>query len=139
MSKSILIVEDSNEDYYAFSRILKQIGHGSAISRLEHGDDALNYIHTINDNLESAPSIIFLDLNMPGTDGREILQTIKTHDTLRQLPVIIITTSANPRDIQFCYKNGANGYMVKPVDYEKLNTSIRAIMSYWFDVMTLPA
>jgi CheY-like chemotaxis protein len=78
-----------------------------------------------------------LDLNLPGTDGLEVLAQIKQDEQLKMIPVVVFTTSSNPKDIESCYNYGANGYMIKPIDVIKLEESIRNFINYWFKVVTL--
>ena len=84
------------------------------------------------------PAIILLDLNLPGTDGREVLEQIKQDKSLKSIPVVIFTTSSNPRDIEACYQYGVNGYIIKPVDVNELKRTIQVFLSYWLEVNTLP-
>jgi CheY-like chemotaxis protein len=123
----LLVIEDSNEDFEAFQRFLRQ-----SLAFLYHTD---RYTDP-----ESAPrpGLILLDLNLPGTDGREVLRQIKQDDALKSVPVVIFTTSNNPKDIEACYRQGVNGYMIKPMDFKLLKRSIQTLLDFWFDVAILP-
>jgi two-component system response regulator len=79
-----------------------------------------------------------LDLNLPGTDGREVLATIQHDDQLRQIPVIVLTTSEDARDIGVCYAAGANSYIKKPLGFEAFLQAIQWLKNYWFEVVILP-
>ena len=79
-----------------------------------------------------------LDLNLPGTDGRQVLQKIKQDENMKLIPVVIFTTSNNPKDIEACYRQGVNSYMVKPMDFNRLKHSIQILIDYWFNTMILP-
>jgi CheY-like chemotaxis protein len=83
--------------------------------------------------------LILLDLNLPGTDGREVLRRIKQDDHLKTIPVIILTTSNNPKDIKACYQHGVNSYVIKPMDFKVLKHSIQTLLSYWFEITMLPS
>jgi CheY-like chemotaxis protein len=82
--------------------------------------------------------VVLLDLNLPGTDGREVLNEIKSHPDLRQIPVIVLTTSSDDRDVSACYKAGANSYVQKPVDLDGFMRAIERLNDYWFEVVILP-
>ena len=138
----LLIVEDSNEDFESFLRFLRQSSLVIPIHRCLSGDQALAFLyHTdLYTDPESAPrpGLILLDLNLPGTDGREVLRRIKQDDDLKLVPVVIFTTSNNPKDIEACYRQGVNSYIIKPVDFSLLKRSIQTLLDYWFDITMLP-
>lgn len=139
---SILLVDDSDEDYESVVWALRRITFDDRIVRCASGDDALDLLYHrgpyADDTSSWQPSLIVLDLNMPGTDGREFLRQIKTDELLRTIPVVIYTTSSNPRDIEYCYQIGANSYQVKPVDFEKFCASWHTLVEHWFYHVTLP-
>lgn len=138
----LLIIEDSNEDFEAFQRFLRQSPLAIPIYRCLNGDQALAFLYHTDryTDPESAPrpGLILLDLNLPGTDGREVLHRIKQDDDLKSVPVVIFTTSNNPKDIEACYQQGANGYIIKPMDFGLLKRSIQTLLDYWFDITLLP-
>jgi CheY-like chemotaxis protein len=138
----MLLVEDSPEDREATIRALKKAGIANPIYCCASGDEALDYLHTrgkyAEADLAPRPNLILLDLNMPGTDGREVLAEIKGSDTLKSIPVIILTTSTDVRDVRSCYEMGANSYVKKPVDLEGFMLSIQRLKDYWFEVVVLP-
>ncbi|MBH8564544.1 response regulator [Nostoc sp. CENA67] len=84
------------------------------------------------------PSVILLDLNLPGIDGRDILERIKQDRSLKEIPIVVFTTSSNPRDIEYCYQKGANGYLVKPMNAQQLQKTIKAFVEYWLEANTPP-
>jgi len=85
------------------------------------------------------PVIVLMDLNTPGTDGREALTILKTNPALKSIPVVIFSTSANPKDVEFCYAAGANAYHVKPVQYPDHLQLVIDLVGYWFGRVELPA
>jgi len=87
---------------------------------------------------QARPDVILLDLNLPRMDGREVLQAIKTDPNLQRIPVIILTSSKADIDILKSYELNANGYIVKPVTFERLQEVVAAIESFWFTVVVLP-
>ena len=139
---AILIVEDSPEDYEATSRALKRWRLANPIFHCRDGDEAMDFLcrrGVFKDPANSPrPGLILLDLNLPGTDGCEVLERIKTDPDLRRIPVVMLTTSNDCKDVDFCYNAGANSYMQKPVDMASFIQSIGKLADYWFDVALIP-
>jgi CheY-like chemotaxis protein len=142
MSPPILIVEDSPEDFEATVRALREARVTSLIHRCQDGDEVLDYLHRrgryADPALAPRPGVILLDLNLPGTDGRETLGIIKGNPALKAIPVIILTTSSDERDLESAYQSGANSYIQKPVDMEDYMRLVRLIADYWFSAVILP-
>lgn len=138
----ILMVEDSPEDFESTTRAFSKAGLANPIYHCEDGDDALDYLYQRGDysNPASAPrpNMILLDLNLPGTDGREVLAEIKKDPKLSSIPVIVLTTSSDERDIEACYRAGANSYIQKPVDLEGFFRAIEILRDYWFEISIMP-
>jgi CheY-like chemotaxis protein len=142
-SQSILLVEDNQDDFEATSRAFKKANLYNPIVWCKSGRDALDYLKregTYENDASngSRPGLVLLDLNMPGMDGRKTLESIKQDDALKQIPVIILTTSADERDIHACYRSGANTYVQKPVSFEGLIGAIKRLKEYWFEIALLP-
>ena len=141
-NQPILLVEDSPEDFEATVRAFNRAGLKNPIVRCEDGDSALDYLHRrgrwADPEASRRPGVVLLDLNLPGTDGREVLQEIKRHDHLRHIPVIVLTTSTDERDVEACYQAGANSYIQKPVDMDGFIRAIERLNGYWFEVVVLP-
>ncbi|AFY94875.1 response regulator [Chamaesiphon minutus] len=142
-SPTLLIVEDSDEYFEVLSRIIMDISDRPlSIHRCIDGDDALDYLnhegiyHTTGEH--SNPDLVLLDLNLPGTDGREVLVTIDASKHLKTIPIVVLTTSSNPKDIQTCYESGVNSYLLKPMKIDELRYLIRVLLDYWFKVAILP-
>jgi len=127
-SKSILLVEDDNIDAMTVKRALTDLGSKETLKRSTNGEEALDYLK--NDTNEK-PRLIILDLNMPRMSGIEFLETIKADDKLKTIPVIVLTTSREDRDIIESFKLGAAGYMVKPVDYDRFVETVKTTSLYW--------
>jgi two-component system response regulator len=139
----ILVVEDSPEDYEATVRALRASGLANPMFRCADGDEALEFLHRtgrFGGRREGPPrpSVILLDLNLPGTDGREVLAAVKKDESLRTIPVVVLTTSLDERDIEGCYRAGANSYVGKPVDLDGFMAAVRRLKEYWFEVVVLP-
>jgi CheY-like chemotaxis protein len=141
-SHPILIVEDSPEDYETTVRGLQRAGLANPIFHCEDGEDALDFLHRRGAYTDAAsaprPGIILLDLNLPGTDGREVLAEIKNDPGLRTIPVVVLTTSTDEIDIQRCYQAGANSYVHKPVGLEGFMMALQRLKDYWFEVVVFP-
>lgn len=140
--KTLLVVEDSDEDYEMLGWAFKKMAVETRVFRCTTGDDALDFLYQSGKYADPAiapcPTLILLDLNLPGTDGREVLAQIKQDKNLKLIPVVILTTSSNPKDIEGCYNIGANSYVIKPVDYQKFLNEIEQFYRYWFEVTALP-
>jgi CheY-like chemotaxis protein len=138
----LLVVEDSDEDFEALQRYLRRSPIAIPTYRCVNGVQALAFLYRtgsfVNSKSSPRPGLIVLDLNLPGTDGREVLQQIKQDNKLKTIPVVVFTTSKNPKDIKDCYQYGVNSYIVKPIDFTQLKRDIEMLVEYWFDVVTLP-
>jgi CheY-like chemotaxis protein len=142
LSQPILLVEDSPEDFETTQRAFRRSGLKNPIYRCADGDEALDFLHRRGDYADPdkapRPGVILLDLNLPGTDGREVLSEIKNNPDLKQIPVIVLTTSKDERDVEVCYRCGANSYIQKPVDLDGFMKAIERLNDYWFEVVILP-
>jgi two-component system response regulator len=139
----ILLVEDNLDDYEATVRSLRKSHFANPIHWCRNGQDALDYLHcreayAAESPETSRPDLILLDLNMPGIDGRHLLEQIKNDARLGIIPVVVLSTSADNKDIDQCYALGASTYIQKPVNFEGLMQAIRTMKEYWFDVAILP-
>jgi CheY-like chemotaxis protein len=141
-AQPILLIEDSPEDCTATIRAFQRAGLKNEIVHCSDGDDALDYLFRKGEYADPTqspePGIILLDLNLPGTDGREVLERLKADTTLRQIPVIVLTTSMDERDVISCYTMGASSYIQKPVDVDGFFQAIQTLKDYWFEVVILP-
>jgi CheY-like chemotaxis protein len=138
----ILVAEDSDEDFAAFTRIVQTLGLNHPIHRVCDGDEALDYLYRTgnytNPEVSPRPSMILLDLNMPGTDGREVIQQVKQDEHLRSIPIVVLTTSSNHRDVSTCYYYGINSYLIKPIGFQALKQTVQAFFRYWLELNVLP-
>jgi CheY-like chemotaxis protein len=141
-TQPILLVEDSPEDFETTQRAFRRSGLKNPIIRCADGDDALDFLRRKGGYAHLAnaprPGVILLDLNLPGTDGREVLSEIKSDPELKQIPVIVLTTSSDTRDVEACYRAGASSYIQKPVDLDGFMKAIERLNDYWFEVVILP-
>lgn len=141
--QTILIIDDSDDDYDATVRALRKGKNlANPLHRCENGQDALDYLFGTGRDGGGAsrarPGIILLDLNMPGIDGRRVLEKIKGDPELRSIPVIVMTNSDDQRDIDECYRIGANTYIVKPLNWASFFEAMSRLREYWFEIAVLP-
>jgi two-component system, response regulator len=134
-TQPILIVEDSEDDFEATKRAFGKANLRNVIDHVTSGEEAIAYL---NAEATSLPGLILLDLNMPGMDGRKTLEIIKRTDALKKIPVVVLTTSDDERDVKVCYELGANTYIQKPVDFDGLIAAIQRLKEYWFEIAILP-
>lgn len=138
----LLVVEDSDEDFSTFIRIMRECEFQHPVYRACDGEDALDYLYHrgVYHDPQAAPrpAIIVMDLNLPGTDGREVIEQVKQDQTLKSIPIVVLTTSDNPRDVGSCYHFGINSYMVKPMGMSAFRRTIQDFLHYWFNAIVLP-
>lgn len=134
-SQPILVVDDNEDDFYATRRALDKANLRNTVIRAASGDEALALLRSTTG---ARPGMVLLDLNMPGLDGRKTLEAIKHDPVLKSIPVIILTTSTDERDIGKCYELGANTYIHKPVDIDGLIAAMQRLKNYWFEIALLP-
>src|SRR5580704_4944468 len=131
----ILLVEDSREDEELTKRAFKKGRIRNDIVVARDGAEALEYIFCTGKyskrNSEDMPQVVLLDLKLPKVDGLEVLRRIRSDDRTRLLPVIILTSSREDKDLLQGYRDGANSYIVKPVDSVQFEESIRQLGLYW--------
>lgn len=135
----VLLVEDNPGDVRLTMEAFKDARVINHFSVVEDGEEALAYLRREGKYATaSLPDLVLLDLNLPKKDGREVLQEIKGDETLKRIPVVILTTSTAEQDILKTYDLHANCYINKPVDFEQFLTVVRAIENFWLTVVKLP-
>ncbi|MCA9961654.1 MAG: response regulator [Anaerolineales bacterium] len=132
--KRILLVEDDPRDIELTLTVLEEYNMANEIVVVRDGAEALDYLHR-RGKFESYPGghpvVILLDLKMPKLDGVQVLQQLKTDAQLRLIPVVILTSSRESRDLEECYKLGVNAYVVKPVRFTEFIEAIKQIGVFW--------
>ena len=135
----ILLVEDNPGDVLLTQEAFRE---GRLVHRLwvaEDGEDALRFLRQEGTHANAPrPDLILLDLNLPKKDGRELLGDIKNDPSLRQIPVIILTTSESEQDVWRAYKLHANCYLTKPVQMDDFLEKIRSVEEFWLTIVRLP-
>ena len=131
----ILLIEDSLDDAEMTIRALNKINLGNNIVHVENGQDALDFLFATGKfakiKLNSYPKVVLLDIKMPKVDGIEVLRRIKSDKSTRMIPVVVMTSSAEEKDVITSYKLGANSYVVKPVDFENFARAVSELGLYW--------
>jgi len=130
----LVVVEDSDEDFDTVAEAVKRSELSIEVRRATTGEAGLMLLREV---ASDRPVIVLMDLNTPGTDGRDALTVMKSEAAIMSVPVIIFSTSANPKDVGFCYAAGANAYHVKPVRYPDHLQLIIDLVRYWFSRVTL--
>lgn len=137
-SKKILLVEDTPEDAELTLLAFKRKKIPIKIDVVKDGVEALDYL--LNENKKFIlPDIVLMDLKLPKIDGVEVLKKIRENKLTKLLPVIILTSSKEEKDILNCYKHGANSYICKSIDFEKFSNIIEVFGEYWFNINELPS
>ncbi len=126
--KPILLVEDDSVDAMTVRRAMRDLHVTNSVTHSVNGEEALQYLTDPN---KEKPFVILLDLNMPKMNGIEFLKIIKADSNLKMIPVIVLTTSKEKRDVIDSFELGAAGYMIKPVDYAKFVEILSTVMLYW--------
>jgi two-component system, response regulator len=125
----VLLIEDNNEDAELTIRVLKKHNLANNLVHLQDGEAALDFLFAEGSN--NVPRLILLDLKMPKVDGIEVLRKIKTDEQRKIIPVVMLTSSKEERDIIESYKLGVNAYVVKPVEFEKFVEAVAQLGLFW--------
>ena len=136
----ILLVEDSLADIALTKLGFREGKIANNLHVVRDGDEAMAFLRREEPHGDAPrPDLILLDLNLPGKDGREVLQDIKADANLKHIPVVILTTSQAEEDVMRAYGLHANAYMTKPVGFEGFVKVVQGISAYWFTLVRLPS
>ena len=137
----ILLAEDDPDDRLLLQEALQEGRLANELTCVEDGEELLDYLHQRGKWAGGAPrpGLILLDLNMPKLDGREALRAIKADPSLRQIPVVVLTTSKAEEDVLRSYDLGANSFITKPVTFQSMVDLMRVLGRYWLEIVELPA
>ena len=131
----ILLIEDNPNDEALALRALKKNGVADRVIVVRDGREALDYLYregVHSDRRDSeVPCVVFLDLNLPKMGGLEVLRAVRADDRTRLLPIVVLTSSSEERDILSAYRLGANSYVVKPVDFTRFSDTLAHVAGYW--------
>ncbi len=135
MNKVILLVEDNPDDVELTRLAFDEAKIANQLVVVGDGAEALDYLFAKGKYADrdpaDMPSIVLLDLNLPKVDGREVLQAVRANEATRTLPVVVLTTSTEPFDVEASYALGVNSYIQKPVDFEQFVWAVKQVGLYW--------
>lgn len=138
--RTIISIEDNDQDFTALQQALTRAGIPNPLERCESGLTALAQIQSdLGCQLADRASIILLDLNMPGISGIDLLKEFRRLVPKRLVPVIILSTSSHPADIDECYRAGANAYVVKPFELDEWDSKVGEVANFWLRSAELPS
>ena len=129
----IVYIEDNLDHAELVLRVLERQGVRQRVVHLENGEQALALLEDVKSGTAERPKLVLLDLRLPRVDGLEVLRHVKSSLELRDIPVIVFTTSSGERDIQEAYASFANSYLVKPNDLSTLNRLMTELSTYWLE------
>jgi CheY-like chemotaxis protein len=132
--RRVLLVEDRDADVRLTKRALRKAGYDLDIDVTTNGREALDHLT----NGQPRPDLVLLDWMMPLVNGREVLEQMRLSDTLRGMPVVVLTTSASENDVADAYTTGCNAYLTKPVDPTEFQETIEALGLFWLQKAVLP-
>jgi CheY-like chemotaxis protein len=142
MPITILMADDDADDRRLTQEALEEGRLINDVRFVDNGEEMMDYLHRRGKFAAPAetprPGLILLDLNMPRKDGRTVLKEIKSDPELRQIPVVVLTTSKADEDVYKSYDLGVNSYIVKPVTFEALVDILQTLEKYWFEIVELP-
>lgn len=132
--RRILIVDDSPKDIELIISALSENNLGNEIDVAEDGEEALDYLYKRGafSHIVKLPAVVLLDIKMPKMNGIEVLRHVRSKSRFKGIPIIMLTSSSEEKDLAECYKLGANSYVVKPVDIIGFMNAIKSVGHYWF-------
>jgi two-component system response regulator len=134
-SRIILLVEDSDDDIELTLRAFEKTRLANELVVARDGEEALDFLFASGPHAGRAatrmPELVLLDLKLPGMDGHGVLSRVRADERTRRLPVVVMTSSAEPDDIERSYELGANSFVRKPVDFAEFTEAARQLASYW--------
>jgi two-component system, chemotaxis family, response regulator Rcp1 len=135
----LLLVEDSEPDVRLTKEALCEAKVKNRLWVVEDGVEALEFLRQQGQYADvPRPDLILLDLNLPRKDGRQVLKEIKADDSLKRIPVVVLTTSSSEEDVLRAYDLHANCYITKPVDFTRFMQVVKSVENFWLTVVTLP-
>lgn len=138
----ILLIEDNDQDAEMTLRALKRENLANSVHRVEDGQQALHFLFATGPysdrNVANGPRVVLLDLKLPKVDGLEVLRRVKSDERTQMIPVVVMTSSKEDRDMVESYKLGVNSYISKPVEFEKFLEAVKQFGLYWLLVNRIP-
>lgn len=137
---NILLVEDNEDDVCLTREGMNEAGISANLHHVANGSECMRYLRQQGRYSDRRrPDLVLLDLNMPIMDGREVLAELRRDESLRAIPVVMLTTSSAHEDIEAAYRLHANAYVIKPTSFDEFVSALRAIGNFWLDVSALPS
>jgi two-component system, response regulator len=134
----ILLVEDNPNDVKLTLHAFKSANLANTVHIARDGVEALEFLFCTGPHagrsIDEPPKLVLLDLKLPRLDGHEVLKRMKADPRTARIPVVVLTSSSEERDVMKTYENGGNSYIVKPVDFEQFTESVRDIGKYWLEI-----
>lgn len=135
----ILLIEDSPDDIMLTEEALKDAKIANEFNAVTDGEAAVAYLRGEGAYADrKRPDLVILDLNLPKKDGREVLREIKEDDNLKEIPVVVLSTSAAADDILDSYRQHVNAYIQKPIDFDEFMRTVRSLEDFWLTIVKLP-
>jgi len=139
----LLLIEDQRSDAELALRALRDLGFGQRLHLVTDGAEALDFVFARDAYAQrsvcESPGLILLDLKLPKISGHEVLEALKSDERTKQIPVVVLSSSREDRDVERAYAKGVNSYVVKPVDFETFTETVQRIGSYWLQTNQRPA
>jgi two-component system response regulator len=138
----ILLVEDSDDDVQLTLRAFRKSDLVSTVTVVRDGVEAFDYLLATGEyasrNPDVLPDLVLLDIKLPRVDGVQVLERLRSHPRTRLIPIVILTSSAEPKDLLTCYTLGANSHVRKPIDFQQFTRALHQIGSYWLQTNQAP-
>ena len=138
----ILLVEDNDDDVQLTLRAFRKSDLVSTVTVVRDGVEALDYLLATGEytsrNPDVLPDLVLLDIKLPRVDGVQVLQRLRSHPRTKLIPIVILTSSAEPKDLVTCYTLGANSYVRKPIDFQQFTRALHQIGTYWLQTNQAP-
>jgi two-component system response regulator len=141
IANTILVVEDNPDDFYALKRVFERAELRNPMIHCETGEEALDYLNgrgSYADADVERPAMILLDINLPGIKGTDVLQGIRGNPMLKNIPVIMLTSSKDDRDVLAAFQGRANAYLVKPATFDDFLMALQQIKTHHYEIVLVP-
>lgn len=136
---AVLVVEDSEDDFFLLQRVFRKLAPDVEITRLDNGSEALKYFDGAKQTSAVTPALLLLDLKLPGVSGFEILKAVRSEPVFASVAINILSSSAEPSDVRQAFSLGANAYTVKPISLNEYEEVMGGLFNFWFKCSHLPA
>lgn len=142
LTRPLLVVDDSDIDFEILRSVVSRTASHQPVFRCTDGDEALSFLFQTGEyaapDAAPRPAVILLDLNLPGTEGMEVLAQVKQDDCLKTIPIVVLTSSTNPDHMRQCYEYGASSYVVKVMNTQKFVATLQSLIQFWLGSADLP-